>query len=127
MGQKSKKYTSLNNFFPYTMKFILSMSNSEMLLTQLIETSLNGSHFLEYLNHLPVFVRRELQVERKICIVLDNATIRKTPRVKNWCFENRILLLFTPKCCPICNPIENLIEFIKRQLRKLHKVSRQRV
>jgi transposase len=51
-----------------------------------------------------------------LAFIIDNATWHKTKKVKNFCIENNITLLFLPPYSPEYNPIERVWSFLKSKV-----------
>ena len=53
-----------------------------------------------------------------LAFIIDNATWHKTKKVKEFCEENSITLLFLPPYSPEFNPIERVWSFLKSKVRQ---------
>jgi transposase len=51
-------------------------------------------------------------------LLIDNATWHKTIKVKEFCENNNITLLFLPPYSPEYNPIERVWSFLKSKVRQ---------
>lgn len=51
-----------------------------------------------------------------MAFIIDNATWHKTKKVKEFCEENKITLLFLPPYSPEYNPIERVWSFFKSKV-----------
>ncbi|HIC32867.1 MAG TPA: IS630 family transposase [Flavobacteriaceae bacterium] len=53
-----------------------------------------------------------------LAFIIDNATWHKTKKVKEFCKNNNITLLFLPPYSPELNPIERVWSFLKSKVRQ---------
>lgn len=53
-----------------------------------------------------------------LAFLMDNATWHKTAKVKEFCKNNNITLLFLPPYSPEYNPIERVWSFLKSKVRQ---------
>ena len=63
-------------------------------------------------------VRDSYEDNIPLAFIIDNATWHKTKKVKNFCVENNITLLFLPPYSPEYNPIERVWSFLKSKVRQ---------
>ena len=58
---------------------------------------------------------KEREKSKYIIVVLDNASIHKSKKVKEYCKKNNIYLVYLPPYSPDLNPIEKLWKKVKRK------------
>jgi putative transposase len=75
----------------------------------------NTESFLEHLKHL-----RKIEKKKWIILILDNASIHKTKRVKDYCKKNNIRLVYLPPYSPELNYIEKVWKMIKKEFGKIY-------
>ena len=63
-------------------------------------------------------VRDSYEDNIPLAFIIDNATWHKTKKVKDFCVENNITLLFLPPYSPEYNPIERVWSFLKSKVRQ---------
>ena len=56
----------------------------------------------------------------RLVIILDNAKIHKSKKVRHFCARNQIYLLYLPSYSPDLNPIEYVWKDVKRSLAKFY-------
>lgn len=63
---------------------------------------------------------REYYGDKPIAYLIDNASWHKTKKVKEYCEENNITLLFLPPYSPEYNPIERVWSFLKSKVKNIY-------
>ena len=63
---------------------------------------------------------REHYGDKPIAYLIDNASWHKTKKVKEYCEENNITLLFLPPYSPEYNPIERVWGFLKSKVKNIY-------
>ena len=90
----------------------MNVANGGIILTQ--ESRGNS---LTMINHLEV-VRKHYSIDKRLIIIMDNATWHKTKIVKEYCEQNNIEPWYTPPYAPEYNPIERVWNFMKSIVKK---------
>jgi len=72
-----------------------------------------------FLKHLKKV--REKEKREWIIMILDNASIHKTKKVKEYCEENRIIMVYLPPYSSEYNYIEKIWKMIKREFGKIYE------
>ena len=75
----------------------------------------NTESFLEHLKHL-----RKVEKKKWIILILDNASIHKTKKVRDYCKKNNIKLVYLPPYSPELNYIEKVWKMIKKEFGKIY-------
>ena len=70
--------------------------------------------FLKFLYKL-----RHKEKKKRMILIVDNASIHKSKKVKEYCAERNIILVFLPPYSPEYNKIEFLWKWLKRAFRKI--------
>ena len=83
--------------------------------TKKITGTTNGAIFEEYIEDVLIPTLTKGQ-----CVIMDNAAIHKTKRVKSLIEQAGCRLLFLPPYSPDYNPIEHVWSAIKLNLRSLN-------
>lgn len=63
---------------------------------------------------------REYYGDKPIAYIIDNASWHKTKKVREYCEENNITLLFLPPYSPEYNPIERVWSFLKSKVKNTY-------
>ncbi len=63
---------------------------------------------------------RKYYGDKPIAYFIDNASWHKTKKVKEYCEENNITLLFLPPYSPEFNPIERVWSFLKSKVKNVY-------
>ncbi len=63
---------------------------------------------------------RKYYGNKPIAYFIDNASWHKTKKVKEYCEENNITLLFLPPYSPEYNPIERVWSFLKSKVKNIY-------
>jgi transposase len=63
---------------------------------------------------------REYYGNKPIAYLIDNASWHKTKKVREYCEENNITLLFLPPYSPEFNPIERVWGFLKSKVKNIY-------
>ena len=71
--------------------------------------------FIRHLKYL-----RKKEKKKWIILILDNASIHKTKKVKEYCEKNHIKLVYMPAYSPEYNYIEKIWKMIKREFGKIY-------
>ncbi len=103
---------------------LMTMDCSKIISFQLIKENLSTNIFKNFLFQTIRYLREVENEKRLIIVFLDNASYHKTNEIKLIGNNLKIVLLFNTPNNPQSNPIENLFEYLKRDLRKrtfLHK------
>ena len=58
--------------------------------------------------------------DKPIAYLIDNASWHKTKKVREYCAENNITLLFLPPYSPEFNPIERVWGFLKSKIKNIY-------
>ena len=90
--------------------------------------NLNNGHFissfhdkgnaLETIEHFKIV--RKYYANQPIVYFIDNASWHKTKKVKEYCQENDITLLFLPPYSPEYNPIERVWGYLKSKVKNVY-------
>lgn len=90
--------------------------------------NLNDGHFIpsvydkgnaiETIEHFKI-VRKHYGTS-PIAYLIDNASWHKTKKVKQYCEENNISLLFLPPYSPEYNPIERVLGYLKSKVKNIY-------
>jgi len=89
-----------------------AISNKEFINNKIINGSVNGETYLN-------FFKKNINIFRNRCILHDNARIHHYTKLKEYCLDNNINLIYTPAYSPEFNPIELVFSEIKTIFRKL--------
>ena len=63
---------------------------------------------------------RKYYEDKPIAYLIDNASWHKTKKVREYCEENNIALLFLPPYSPEYNPIERVWSFLKSKVKNIY-------
>ena len=63
---------------------------------------------------------RKYYGDKPIAYLIDNASWHKTKKVREYCEENNIILLFLPPYSPEYNPIERVWGFLKSKVKNIY-------
>ena len=90
--------------------------------------NLNDGHFIssfhdkgnaiETIEHFKIV--RKYYGSKPIAYFIDNASWHKTKKVKEYCEENNITLLFLPPYSPEYNPIERVWGYLKSKVKNIY-------
>lgn len=87
---------------------------------QMIEGGTDANLFENFIYNMLNKLRRDPETKSKhIVILMDNATIHKSSIVYKTAREMKTTILFNAQYSPWLNPIEQLFNKLKRQLRSL--------
>ena len=89
-----------------------AISNKDFINNNIIHGSVNGEIYLD-------FFKKNVDNFRNISILHDNARIHHYTKLKEYCLDNKINLIYTPAYSPEFNPIELVFSEIKTIFRKL--------
>jgi len=94
---------------------LLSSISKDTLKYQIIKGSVNSDIYLKFIaDNKDLFKNKNL--------VQDNARIHHSKKVKNYCLENNINIIYNPPYTPEFNPIELIFNKLKIEFKKLdHK------
>lgn len=98
---------------------LLIMSSEEVVGFQLIKGKVISFDILIFLKAVIDRCRAKYP-EKRISVVMDNATMHKTLYFKRFILSYGIKVLFTVRCHPLFNPVEFLIRFLKKECRKVY-------
>lgn len=73
---------------------------------------------LETIEHFKIV--RKHYGDKPIACLIDNASWHKTKKVKEYCEENNITLLFLPPYSPEYNPIERVWGYLKSKVKNIY-------
>lgn len=73
--------------------------------------------FLEFLQQI-----RLINAQKTLIIVLDNASTHKAKVVKEYCANNKIILVYLPPYSPNLNPIEYCWKDVKKRLSQFYQM-----
>lgn len=73
---------------------------------------------LETIEHFKIV--RKHYGDKPIAYFIDNASWHKTKKVKEYCEENKITLLFLPPYSPEYNPIERVWGYLKSKVKNIY-------
>ena len=91
---------------------LAAVSNKEFINKKIIKGSVNGETYLNFFkDNVDVFTNKS--------ILHDNARIHHYNKLKEFCTNNNITLIYTPAYSPEFNPIELVFSEIKNIFRKL--------
>lgn len=104
---KEKRHVSLSITGAYNMNWELVYRSSK---------GKKKEDFLAFLYQL-----RHKEKKKRIVLTLDNARIHHAKKVKKYCEEHNIKLVYLPPYSPELNPIEFLRKRIKRMYQKIQR------
>ena len=94
---------------------LLSSISKDTLKYQIIKGSVNSDIYLKFITDNKDFLKNRNLVQ-------DNARIHHSKKVKNYCLENNINMIYNPPYTPEFNPIELIFNKLKIEFKKLdHK------
>ena len=94
---------------------LLSSISKDTLKYQIIKGSVNSDIYLKFITD-----NKDSLKNRNL--VQDNARIHHSKKVKNYCIENDIKMIYNPPYTPEFNPIELIFNKLKTEFKKLdHK------
>lgn len=73
--------------------------------------------FIKFLQQI-----RQANQDVILIIILDNASIHKAKKVKEFCFLHQIILVYLPPYSPNLNPIEFVWKDVKKQLSQFYQM-----
>lgn len=66
-----------------------------------------------------IYKLRSLIKKKRIILIVDNASIHRAKKLKKYCEEHNIILVYLPPYSPDLNPIELLRRMLKKEFRKI--------
>ena len=90
---------------------IVAVNNQGNIYFEIIQGSINSSHFNDFVLNLPC-------TEDDV-LIMDNVSFHKTKDVLDSFNRMKLTPLFIPSYTPECNPIENIFSVVKNTYRKL--------
>lgn len=66
-----------------------------------------------------VYQLRSKEEKERMVLVVDNARIHRTKKLKKYCSKRKIIIVYLPPYSPDLNPIELLRKMLKREYRKI--------
>jgi transposase len=66
-----------------------------------------------------VYQLRAKENNERMILIVDNARIHHTKKLKEYCNKRKIILVYLPPYSPNLNPIEILRKMLKREYRKI--------
>ena len=102
----------------YTMSLTAAMSQDQVVGLQLIEGGNDAILFENFVFKVLAKLRSDPSTaHRKIMVIADNARIHKKEQMKKIAERLAVEFMFLPQYSPWCNPVEQLFNLLKRQLR----------
>ena len=118
--QRPAFFYSSTNYKRY--HILLSANVSGVFAYQVVLGRVHSETILEFLFRCQQKLRSN-SANTQCCIVLDNATIHKTARMKRMVAATDITFLFTASHCPYMNPVEECFRFLKSKYRNKHRIN----
>lgn len=84
----------------------------------LISSFHDKGNAIETIEHFKIV--RKYYEDKPIAYLIDNASWHKTKKVKEYCKDNDIILLFLPPYSPEYNPIERVWGYLKSKVKNLY-------
>ena len=94
----------------HNIRHIFSFLSTSWRILYTIRKKKKTADFLESLYRL-----KERDKSKYIIVVLDNASIHKSKKTKDYCSKNNIYLVYLPPYSPDLNPIEQFWKKVKRK------------
>lgn len=98
---------------------LLMMTNKKLVAFQVVKDKVIGFDIILYFNKAIKQLKKDYPTKR-IAIVLDNATMHKTLYFLNFLESLDVTILYTVRRHPLLNPVEYLIRYLKKNLRKTY-------
>jgi len=86
--------------------------------SHLISSFHDKGNAIETIEHFKIV--RKYYGDKPIAYFIDNASWHKTKKVKEYCKENNITLLFLPPYSPEYNPIERVWGYLKSKVKNVY-------
>lgn len=102
-----------NKIFQKKYSLLMAISNKQVMLYIIHENSINGQKYLDFIKELIK------EYGKKYTLLMDNATIHKTKKFRDYIEHKKIDVLYNIPYNPETNPIEMLFSPIKNNV-KLH-------
>ena len=119
LSEKMSKAKNPERRQMYSFSLLSAISQEKLLANQLIEGGVDASVFDNFLYRLLKHVREtELDAQRKVILLMDNATIHRHPLVYDTVLGMKAILIFNPQYSPWMNPIEKLFKYLKGNLER---------
>lgn len=126
---KKRGWSLPNSNFHMTKKFsysqthlLLLIDDSQIVSVQLFKGNMINLDIISFLEiSLDSYTR--YRKNKKIVVVLDNATMHQTSHFKNFVLQNKYHLLFTVPRHPLFNAAEYVFRFIKTRLKNKYSLS----
>lgn len=119
INKKTWRIIIPKNWWKYQIKWFENLHNSRHIFWYLrtdwrmlytIRKKKKSDDFMESLYRL-----KERDKSEYIILVVDNASIHKSTKVRKYCEESNIILVYLPPYCPDLNPIEKIWKKVKRK------------
>lgn len=108
-GKKCEINTS-DNILQKRVSLISAMNNKKIVKYKLHKENISGDKYLQFI--------RELNYRNKgKCLLMDNAKIHHTKKLKEYIKKKNINVLYNIPYCPEFNPIENVNSMIRNEVR----------
>jgi transposase len=108
-GEKCEIITK-DNVLQKRVSLIVAMNNKKIIKSELYEQNISGDKFLKFI--------REINYKHKNKhLLMDNAKIHHTKKLKEYINKKNIKVLYNIPYCPEFNPIENVNSMIRNNVR----------
>jgi len=108
-GEKCEVFTK-DNISQKRVSLIVAMNNKKIIKSELYEQNISGDKYLKFI--------RELNYKNKNKhLLMDNAKIHHTKKLKEYTKNKNINILYNIPYCPEFNPIENVNSMIRNEVR----------
>lgn len=108
-GEKCEIITT-DNVLQKRVSLIVAMNNKKIIKSELYEQNISGDKFLKFI--------REINYKHKDKhLLMDNAKIHHTKKLKEYINKKNIKVLYNIPYCPEFNPIENVNSMIRNTVR----------
>lgn len=108
-GEKCEIFTK-NNVLQKKVSLIVAMNNKKIIKSELYEQNISGDKYLKFI--------REINYKHKgKHLLMDNAKIHHTKKIKAYIKKKKINVLYNIPYCPEFNPIENVNSMIRNCVR----------
>lgn len=104
----------------YSLSLLAAVAQDRLISSQIIEGGVDAVLFENFIYHSLRSIRSDPELAaREVILLMDNAVIHKHQSVLETALKFRVNVLFNAEYSPWLNPIENLFNKVKRELRQL--------
>lgn len=104
---------------PYSVTMISAIAYEEVIATQLVEGGVDSPVFEHFIFRMLEAIRVDKQrANKRVVVLMDNATIHRHASVVATVMEMRAVLFFNPPYSPQLNPVEVLFKRVKAHIRE---------